>query len=473
MGRCSLPTFLFVILGMALFQRNALAKPQDASAKEEARRILLQASQLVKDIPEGQQSSAAANIAGQLARAGDLEAALETIHQLKKSDDQALPLGIIAWQMDHAGNAAGALSLLENSDLGQNKAQAYQQLALSQLDRGDFKDAVQIMDLVQPNPYLRVDLFVRIAEKKEKSGDLTGAHEAIQQALDIVGKVRKEDPTSAIQMVGIAGAQADMGDQAGALDTINRFSEIVHDYRQGEGPMAKDSLLQQLATGQARIGDVMGAFRTIDELQAGSSLRDIPLNIIATQQARNGDLQEALNTLTEVSDATLKGFGLREIGAMEGTSGKLVEALEAINRIPDLGARADALATLALEQAEKDDPTAGRTLQLAVEATSEPGAKVPGYVFATIAVTRAVMKDFSGAQESVVSINDAEWRAWPLWNITSMMAEAGDAQGALSLAANEQAAHPKAYALLGTAQGILNHDKAEVESKSKSTGTAN
>lgn len=469
MRQSSLPTFLFALLGTALLQGNALAKPQDASAKEEARRILLEASQLVKDIPESQQSSAAANIAGQLARAGDLEAALETIHQLKKIDDQALPLGIIAWQMDHAGNAAGALSLLENSDLGQNKIQAYQQLALSHLDRGDFRSAVQIMDLARPNSYLRVALFVRIAQKNEKSGDLTGAHEAIRQALDIVEKARKEDPTSAIQMVGIAGAQADIGDQAGAFDTISRFSEIVHEYRLDEGPMSRDSLVQQLAMGQAIIGDITGAFRTIGELPAGSSLRDIPLNMIATQQAKHSDFQDALNTVADVFDTELKGLELREIAALEGTSGKLVEALEAVNHISNPGARANALATLALEQAEKEDPAAGRTLQLAVEAANEPGANIPGYVFATIAVTRAVMKDFSGALESVVSMNDAESRAWPLWNITSMMAEAGDAQGALSLAANEQAAYPKAYALLGTAQGILNHAKAEAEVKTNST----
>jgi hypothetical protein len=199
------------------------------------------------------------------------------------------------------------------------------------------------------------------------------------------------------------------------------------------------------------------------------SLRDFPLESIVSQQAKNGDGQEALFTVSLMSDQQLKVLAIREISVLEGTSGKPLEGLEAINRIPNPGDRAYILATLALEQAEKDDPAAGRTLLLTVEATDEPEAKVPGLVFGLIAVTRALLKDFSGAQESVANMNEAASRVWPLWNITAMMAKAGDVQRALSLAANEQAAHPKAYALLGTAQGILERAEAEAKAKSNSS----
>jgi tetratricopeptide (TPR) repeat protein len=464
MRRTSLTVLLFTALVLGT---TAPVKPQDVNPREEARRILLEASQLIRDIPEGQQMSAAANIAGQLARAGDLPAALATVHSLKNSADQALPLGILAWWMDHSGNAVGALSLLESSDLRQNKAQAYQQLALSHLDRGDFNGAVRVMNLTQSNPYLRIDMLVRIAQQKKKLDDMPGARRAIQEALDVVDRTLKEDPNGLGALVGIAGAQSDIGDQAGAFDTLNRFSEIVYEFRSGGSPTANDPLLQQLAIGQARIGDLTSAFRTIDELPEGN-LRDVPLNMIATQQAKKGDFQDALNTASQVSDPQLRALELREIGVIDGTSGKSLEAFQAINTISNPGNRAYALATLALEQAEKEDPAAGSTPKLAIEAANEPDAQVPGYVFECIAVTQAVLKDYPGAQESVASMNDAASRVWPLWNITSMMAEAGDVQGALSLAANEQAAHPKAYALLGTAQGILEHAEAETKAKSNS-----
>jgi hypothetical protein len=465
MRRTSLTVLLFTALVLGT---TAPVKPQDVNPREEARRILLEASQLIRDIPEGQQMSAAANIAGQLARAGDLPAALATVHSLKNSADQTLPLGILAWWMDHAGNSAGALNLLESSDLGQNKAQAYQQLALSHLDRGDSSGALQVMNLIQANPYLRIEMFVRIAERKGKSSDLTGAREAIREALNVVERTRKEDPQCLGALVGIAGAQADIGDQAAAFDTLNLFSEMVHQFQPEEGMVSKDSLLRQLAVGQAQIGDLVGAFRTIEELPEGS-LRDLPLGSIANQQAKIGDFREALFTVSLISEPQMKVLQLREIAALEGTTGKPLEALEAVDRIANAGDRAYALGTLALDQAEKEDPAASSTLKLALQAANESDAKVPGHVFECIAVTQAVLKDYAGAQESVANMNEAASRVWPLWNITSMMAEAGDAEGALSLAANEQAAHPKAYALLGTAQGILKHAEAEAKAKSNSS----
>lgn len=465
MRRTSLTVLLFTALVLGT---TAPVKPQDVNSREEARRILLEASQLIRDIPEGQQSSAVANIAGQLARAGDLPAALATVRILKQPYDQALPLGIVAWSMDHAGNGEGALQLLENSDLGQGKGAAYQQLAISHLDRGDFSGAQQITSLIQGLPYLGVDMFIRIAKQKADAGNFSGAREAIRQALDIAEKSRKEDSNGLAQLVGIAGAQAEIGDSAGALDTLNRFSEMVHQFRPDEGMVSKDSLLRQLAMGQAQTGDLVGAFRTIDELPQGS-LRDLPLGSIANQQAKNGDFREALFTVSLISEPQMKAMELREIAVLEGTTGKPLEALEAVERIFNEGDRAYALATLALEQAEKNDPAASRTLQLTIEAADDSEAKIPKYVFEYIAVTRALLKDFSGAEESVTSIKDAESRVWPLWNITAMMVEAGDVRGALSLAANEQAVYPKVYALLGTAQGILKHAEDEAKAKSNSS----
>jgi hypothetical protein len=58
-----------------------------------------------------------------------------------------------------------------------------------------------------------------------------------------------------------------------------------------------------------------------------------------------------------------------------------------------------------------------------------------------------------------------ESRVWPLWNITSFMVRAGHTQEALALAENQDAAYPKAYALLGTAQGILNHLESEEQAR--------
>lgn len=115
---------------LVVFSSSPLpAAQQEASDLAEARRLLVEASYLAKDIPEFQQSSAAANIAGQLVRAADLPDALRTARFLSKSEDQTQVLGIIAWQLAHNGDVAQALSLVDRASEGQNKAVAYELLA--------------------------------------------------------------------------------------------------------------------------------------------------------------------------------------------------------------------------------------------------------------------------------------------------------------------------------------------------------
>jgi hypothetical protein len=92
-------------------------------------------------------------------------------------------------------------------------------------------------------------------------------------------------------------------------------------------------------------------------------------------------------------------------------------------------------------------------------------ADAPDDVLGTIAVTRALLGDFAGAQQIVQDMTKPESRVWPLWNITSFMVRAGHTQEALALAENQDAAYPKAYALLGTAQGILNHLESEEQAR--------
>lgn len=115
---------------LVVFSSSPLpAAQQEASDLAEACRLLVEATYLAKDIPEFQQSSAAANIAGQLVRAADLPDALRTARFLSKSEDQTQVLGIIAWQLAHNGDVAQALSLVDRASEGQNKAVAYELLA--------------------------------------------------------------------------------------------------------------------------------------------------------------------------------------------------------------------------------------------------------------------------------------------------------------------------------------------------------
>jgi hypothetical protein len=187
---------------------------------------------------------------------------------------------------------------------------------------------------------------------------------------------------------------------------------------------------------------------------------------ISKEQAKRGLMTEALETASRLSSPAFQGNALQEIGMIRGAHGAASDVLEAIEHISAPQERADAFASLALEQAENEDPAAGATLQRAWKAETEMGAGTSDNVLGTIAVTRAILADFAGAEQVVQGIVNPEARVWPLWNITSFLVAAGHLRDALTLAENEGAAYPKAYALLGTAQGILDHLEAEEKKQS-------
>jgi tetratricopeptide (TPR) repeat protein len=446
-----------LILVTALVNPSVLlAAQQETDQMAEARHLLIEASHLVKDTPEFQQPSAAANIAGQLVRAADLPDALATVHLLSKAEDQAQATESVAWELAHYGNLSQALALVESTADGQSKGVEYEILAEISADKGDVEGALQLAHRIRNDPDRLVDAIVRVASRLAKVGVRSGAREAIGEALDVAEQAAKQNIGHTTQFTQIATTQAEIGDTAGAFITLDRFSEIARQYKGAEG---NSTFLQQLASAQAQIGDVVGAQRTIEEIPPGNS--DLALMCISREQAKHGHMVDALANAARISSPGFRASTLQEIAMIRGTHGTLNDALEAIDHIPEPAGRADALATLALEQAENENPAASPTLQMAWKLATQMGADTSDDVLGTIAVTRALLGDFAGAQQIVQEMTKPESRVWPLWNITSFMVRAGHTQVALALAENQDAAYPKAYALLGAAQGILNRLESE------------
>ena len=448
------------LLAVALADPPGLfAAPQDMGQMAEARRLLIEASHLVKDIPEFQRPSAAANIAGQLMRAADLPDALATAQLLGKAEDQAQATGSVAWQLAHDGNVTQALALVDGTVEGQNKAVEYEILAEVVAEKGNLEGALQIAHLIRNDPDRLCDTLVRLASRRAHAGDLSGAREALGDALNVAEDAVKQSVGHASEFTGIATTEAEIGDTADAYVTLDRFSEIARQYYKGAAGNA--ALLQQLASAQAQIGDVFGAQRTIEENSSGNF--DLALMSISQEQAKQGLTADALESAARISSPAFKASAFREVAMIQGMQGALDDALEAIDRIAGPGGRAEALATLALEQADNKNPVANLTLQMAWQRATQMGPDGSDDVLGTIAVTRARLGDFNGAQEIVQNMADLESRVWPLWNITSFMVQSGHTQEALALTENQEAAYPKAYALLGTAEGILDR----LESKEK------
>jgi hypothetical protein len=272
--------------------------------------------------------------------------------------------------------------------------------------------------------------------------------------VEVAEQARGKEPLLSILMLPIARTQKEMGMSSEAQATLTAYSEFIRE-RKDEGG------LSCLAATLADMGDIRGAMEIIRGLPEGTN-RDSALGVTATNMAKVGGLREALETVSEMSNQNTRDSFLRTIAAEEGRDGHVLSTLESVQPVPTIADRADALATLAAQQADKNDPAARETIELAWEMANQPGEAVPEHVLGYVAIIRIELGDMTEARKILERLS-AEGRTWPLWNITTSLAESGDNAGALSLADEQAEAQPKAYALLGTATGILHRLKAETK----------
>lgn len=446
---------LCVVLGIAACVRVPLVQAQQPGPNQEAINLLRQASQLVNQIPEQQRMSAAANIAGQLTAAGDFSTALAMAHSLTRPEDRGSALDSIAYSLDSQGRREEALQLLSEVS-SEQAATTYSLLAKFHADKKDFGVALQLAHRIQDQSARRVEALLAIAKSQWQADKRDDALSTMQEALEVAGQAREKDPQMSILLLGIARTQKEMGMSSESHATLTDYSEFVRQRKD-------DGSLSCLAVTLAEMGDVRGALEIIEELSDGSN-RDSALGVAATNMAKIGNLREALETLSRASNQNTRDIFLRSIAAQEGRDGHALSALENVGLIPSIADRADALATLAATQADTADPAARETIETAWQTANYPGAHVPEHVFGNIAATRVELGDMAGAKKVLQQLSP-DGRTWPLWSITTTLAESGDKAGALALTNEEQEPQPKAFALLGTAVGILHRMKADAKNE--------
>lgn len=426
-----------------------------------AREILLKASQLVPDIPEPQRMSVAANIANAQVRVGDLTSALATLRFLKKPYEVSYAMGTMAYAIDSSGELDYALQFMRDAPANDGKDVGYEQLAQAHAQKKDFSNALRIADLIQNNPSRSVETLTRVAKLQWEAGDHPGADRVWDEALAVAERARKQDPGLATLLVEIATSRVEAGETSAGYAALDAFREIVeqqHPPDQGQ--------LSALVMAYVQTGDSASALRMLDRLAPGSPNRNICLMTVSIRLSKQGDLADAEATAAEISDIHLRTLAFNGIAEFEAESDRPTSAIDVITKITNSEGRAEALASLALEQAERGDDAATFTLELASRA-SEESKNAPQHVFEFIAVAHAILGEFSAA-ENIVKTLPSEARTWPWWNITAMMVGAGKINEAASLASDENDAQAKAYALLGTANGILDLLKREAENSQSS-----
>ncbi len=451
-----------VVVSVLAFVSHATAAAQEVPESGEIRSILREASALIPGIDSDQQSSAAANIAGQQVRAGDIEGGLATYQALKNPPDRGMAVAVIASAIASQGNLPLALELARDSAQPGFRANAYSMIASGLASKNNFEDAVAVVRLIRKEPgqaYIFVDSLMWIYARQWKTGDEPAAENTLNEALDVVERGR-EDPgstdfTTASMYYTIMSRLSEAGNRDAASAMVERIYGIAS---AAENPDRKQELLGLLAFAQVRTGRLQEAISTAEDLPPGQ-WRDSAMEVISMERTKQGDAAGALEEVDEIGADSLRNISYRTVADGLAGSGNYTQALATIDRIQGAGERAYGLAELALQQAEKDDPAATQTVELAQGAALNAGDATKPYVFEFIAVTRAMLGDLAGAEEMISRMDDPA-KVWPLWNLTEMLVHAGRETEAISLAETQTAPHPKAYALLGTATALLDkqHD---------------
>jgi tetratricopeptide (TPR) repeat protein len=443
---------LFLLIFIAISISGVSQEP----ARIQAQDLLRQASKLVPEIPEAQQISVASEIANAQARARDFAGALSTVHLLKKPEAQAQALGSVAYYIDYSGSLDRALELMESAAKGQNRDVAYQDIAWAHARKGDCTKALRIAHLIKNDQSRLIEALSGVAAEQWKAGEHAGAEQTWSEAHEAAEHRSENGPGMEFLLLGIAGSRIQAGDNAGALKLLSEVRLSVERHHPTD-----EGTLSILANSLAQAGQLTEALDIIKELPPGSN-RDGSLMTISNQFSKRDDVADAKEVASQISGPELKAIALQEIATAEKQAGRVGSAIDTIESISTSGGRAGAFASLALEQAQQGDDAARETLRRAVIAASESFPKPPDHVLATIAVTEAMLGDFYTAEQTVWRLPpDARWWAWE--NLTGMLTESGDLGAALKLAADEKNAHPRAYALLGAANVLLDQLRRKTE----------
>lgn len=452
---------------------------QEPRPADEAISILREASGLIPMIEGSHRSTAAANIAAEQARAGDLDGALATSRGLASAPNQPQRIGGVACSLAAQGRLPMALEIIAATPDGQEKAISYWQVTQALLAHSKYDDALFVARLISNDPTETsrfLDTLMQIYTAQWKAGDRQGASATLNEALSAVDREPavypgRFHPLPAFMVFShrpvmyekIVSMLALAGNRDGALPVVARLSEMA---AEEQDPEKKKAIWGPLAEAQADVGDFAAALRTAKPLKSDFD-SDLILGRIITEQARLGHLAAARAMVGHLPRESVSG-ALEDIASTRAELGDYVGAREAIDRMKAPGQRASGLADLAFAQVDRNPAAARVTVTLAWKATQKARGKAPSYVYQNalefVAATRARMGDFAGALE-IINGPDLQRKDWPLANIVQIMVEAGKKDEALALSRSQDAPQVRADCLLEVARSLMD----QIEAASKKT----
>ncbi|HLJ97991.1 MAG TPA: sigma-70 family RNA polymerase sigma factor [Gemmataceae bacterium] len=396
--------------------------------------------------------------------------ALEIAKELANGRSKVIAIADIGLaQVECGDRAEGLQTLREAQAVGaaisdpHEKGNALIPVLIDQARLGEYEDALRTVASSGDFELAALETFAGLVPVKK--GNEAGYRKALERAVEMAKGTRTTGNKQRV-LCAIAAAYARVGDVQGALRLANELD-------------ASDKLvaLRKIAIAQARIGDIAGALRT-GKVFAGAESRANLLDAVAVAQAKAGDRAAAETTLQEVRQIAEKlrnglpgramgrSAALRvqeELARTQVRMGDLPSALQTAAGIDSDYEKASALVEIGIAQAAAGQPAnAKQTLRDAARAAekvipgtggdtptgrSGPLESAKAATLRQIAWQQAKLGDIQEALRTVESIPTEMERDTALGEIVPARAEAGDVKGALETLQKLKDIDWKAYAL--------------------------
>ena len=342
------------------------------------------------------------------------------------------PLMLIVGLLAKADDLEGALNMTAGVEQHYQRIGLYGKIAETRADMNDMAGVLKVLDLIQAdadyiaskNPGLppgiyKAGVLKNITRTQARAGNIKTAQEAFA-LIDFERVDSRDSFTERFHLLNeIALAQARKKDAKAALKTVEALPSGY-----------KARLMPGIARVIAENGDIDGALEIAAMVPATSSKADALLSIVEAL-IRNGDQKRAKEimqtTLQFLSNPADQGGGQYP---QENILIRLAAAQEMIGE-------GQSAATTAMTLSDKPNPSIGSPRDRALQ---------------KIAVARAEAKDKKGALETATTIQDAKVKNSTLKDIASRLAQAGNVEGSLDVIRTIQLSYWKADTIAAIAK---------------------
>ena len=323
--------------------------------------------QLAEAIEEyGFRQQALANLAVKQAERGAFDEALETANSL---DDPFTTLGEIALRFARRGEMARAEELLARIDFPIVRVQVLNELALLKINKGESADELLTESLAAAEQIEfaeeRIQLLLEIAARFVQAGQNERAFSILETVKQLSAAL---EPRFRDQILTqISGVYA----HAANFEAAEKVLEPVADQQQSAVAHVAIALEHYAAGDAERAAQSLEESYAILKSQREREIRDSRARFslfatIAVRLAQFGKPERGIEIAVENPIDEMRGTALGQIAAICAANGNDGLANQAVNSIPDLAARAEAL--ISVSDGEIKTGATEKSLQTLAEA---------------------------------------------------------------------------------------------------------